>query len=74
MRNASLVPILERAGVFLLSGKNNFDKLFYCNFIGGKYMYEKVSTSLNFAEREQETLKFWKENEIFKKSGKASPL
>lgn len=31
-------------------------------------MYEKVSTSLNFAEREQETLKFWKENEIFKKS------
>jgi isoleucyl-tRNA synthetase len=31
-------------------------------------MYEKVSTSLNFAEREQETLKFWKENEIFEKS------
>jgi len=31
-------------------------------------MYEKVSTSLNFADREQEVLKFWKENGIFEKS------
>jgi len=31
-------------------------------------MYEKVSTSLNFAEREKETLKFWKNNNIFEES------
>ena len=31
-------------------------------------MYEKVSTSLNFVEREKETAKFWKENKIFEKT------
>jgi len=31
-------------------------------------MYEKVSTNLNFVEREKETEKFWRENNIFKKS------
>ena len=31
-------------------------------------MYKKVSTSLNFAEREHEILKFWNENKIFAKS------
>lgn len=31
-------------------------------------MYKKVSTSLNFVEREKETLKFWQENDIFEKS------
>ena len=31
-------------------------------------MYQKVSTSLNFVEREKETLAFWKENKIFEKS------
>lgn len=31
-------------------------------------MYEKVSTNLNFVEREKNTEKFWKENDIFKKS------
>ncbi|MDR1542096.1 MAG: isoleucine--tRNA ligase [Clostridiales bacterium] len=31
-------------------------------------MYSKVDTSLNFVDRELETLKFWKENQIFKKS------
>ncbi|MCL2216128.1 MAG: isoleucine--tRNA ligase [Defluviitaleaceae bacterium] len=31
-------------------------------------MYEKVPTSLNFAERERNVLNFWRENEIFKKS------
>ncbi|MDR0271947.1 MAG: isoleucine--tRNA ligase [Clostridiales bacterium] len=31
-------------------------------------MYEKVSTGLNFAERENEVLKLWRENEIFEKS------
>ena len=31
-------------------------------------MYNKVSTNLNFVEREREVLKFWKENEIFEKS------
>ncbi|HHY25052.1 MAG TPA: isoleucine--tRNA ligase [Clostridiaceae bacterium] len=31
-------------------------------------MYKKVSTSLNFVEREMEVLEFWKENKIFGKS------
>lgn len=31
-------------------------------------MYDKVSTSLNFVERENEVLKFWQENKIFEKS------
>jgi len=31
-------------------------------------MYEKVSTSLNFAEREHDVLDFWRENKIFEKS------
>ena len=31
-------------------------------------MYEKVSTNLNFVEREKDTEKFWKENKIFEKS------
>ncbi len=31
-------------------------------------MYKKVSTALNFVDREKETLKFWKENKIFEKS------
>ena len=31
-------------------------------------MYKKVSTQLNFAKREKEIRKFWKENDIFKKS------
>jgi len=35
-------------------------------------MYEKVSTSLNFVEREKEVLEFWKEKDIFKKSVAAS--
>ena len=31
-------------------------------------MYQKVSTNLNFVEREKETEKFWRENDIFRKS------
>lgn len=31
-------------------------------------MYKKVSASLNFVEREKEVEKFWKDNDIFKKS------
>ena len=31
-------------------------------------MYKKVSTNLNFVEREKEIEKFWEENKIFKKS------
>ena len=31
-------------------------------------MFEKVSTDLNFVQREVEIEKFWRENEIFKKS------
>ncbi|MDO4975779.1 MAG: isoleucine--tRNA ligase [Eubacteriales bacterium] len=31
-------------------------------------MYKKVSTNLNFVDREKETVKFWNENNIFEKS------
>ncbi|MBE5870729.1 MAG: isoleucine--tRNA ligase [Lachnospiraceae bacterium] len=31
-------------------------------------MYQKVSTNLNFVEREKETEKFWRDNDIFRKS------
>jgi len=31
-------------------------------------MYEKVSTDLNFVEREKKTEKYWQENDIFRKS------
>jgi len=31
-------------------------------------MYKKVSTDLNFLDREKEIIEFWKKNEIFKKS------
>ena len=31
-------------------------------------MYQKVSTNLNFVEREKETEKFWNDNDIFRKS------
>ena len=31
-------------------------------------MYKKVSTDLNFVEREKEVIEFWKKNDIFKKS------
>ena len=31
-------------------------------------MYEKVSTNLNFVEREEKTLDFWKKNQIFEES------
>ncbi len=31
-------------------------------------MYEKVSTNLNFVEREKKVEKFWKDNQIFEKS------
>lgn len=34
-------------------------------------MYDKVSTNLNFVEREKEILGFWKENDIFGESIKA---
>ena len=33
-------------------------------------MYDKVSTDLNFVEREKQTEKFWKEHNIFEKSMK----
>ena len=31
-------------------------------------MYDKVSTNLNFVEREKKTEQFWKDNDIFRKS------
>ena len=30
--------------------------------------YKKVSTDLNFVQREQEVLKFWKENKVFEQT------
>jgi len=45
--------------------------LFLKKDFGGKrkkMLYKKVSTDLNFVEREKEVLKFWQDNEIFKKS------
>lgn len=35
---------------------------------GGKEVYNKVSTNLNFVEREKNTQKYWEENKIFEKS------
>ena len=31
-------------------------------------MYNKVDTELSFVEREKEVEKFWKENDIFRKT------
>lgn len=31
-------------------------------------MYKKVSTNLNFVDREKKVREFWKENQIFEKS------
>ena len=31
-------------------------------------MYKKVTADMNFAAREMETIRFWKENDIVKKS------
>ena len=33
-----------------------------------KTMYQKVSPNLNFVEREKQTEKFWKDEDIFTKS------
>ena len=37
-------------------------------------LYDKVSTDLNFVDREQKVLEFWKQNEIFKKSIKLNKI
>ena len=34
-------------------------------------MYKKVSTDMNFVEREKQVEKFWEDNQIFEKSMKA---
>ena len=31
-------------------------------------MYKKVSSDLNFVDREKQTVEFWKEHKIFEKS------
>ena len=33
-------------------------------------MYKKVSTDMNFVDREKQIEKFWDDNHIFEKSGK----
>ena len=38
---------------------------------GGTYMYKKVDPALNFVDREQEVLQFWKDNNVFEESIKA---
>ena len=35
-------------------------------------MYKKVTTDMNFGPREEEVLKLWRENEVFKKAQKAA--
>ncbi len=35
-------------------------------------MYKKVTTDMNFVPREEEVLKLWRENEVFKKAQKAA--
>ena len=35
---------------------------------GGIAVYEKVSTNMNFVEREKKVEKFWKDYQIFEKS------
>ena len=35
--------------------------------LGGIIMHKKVTTDLNFVDREKNVLKFWKENDIFNK-------
>ena len=42
-------------------------ELFYFIFMEVT-MYNKVSTGMNFVEREKEVEKFWKDKEIFRKS------
>lgn len=34
-------------------------------------MYQKVSTDMNFAQREEEVIKFWRDEDIFQKDGQA---
>ena len=33
-------------------------------------MYQKVSTDMNFAQREEEVIKFWRDEDVFKKTVK----
>ena len=42
-------------------------ELFYFIFMEVT-MYNKVSTGMNFVEREKEVEKFWKDKDIFRKS------
>ena len=56
--------VLLRAGLFAIYGEKQSIE---CMEIGGA-MYQKVSTDLNFVQREKEIEKFWKENHIFEKS------
>ncbi len=45
------------------------DEVFYILYERNGYtMYEKVSTNLNFVEREKKVEKFWNDNNIFRKS------
>jgi isoleucyl-tRNA synthetase len=50
-----------RDGAFLFSAQ-------HLQLIGGSVMYEKVSTNMNFVEREKKIEKFWKDENIFEKS------
>ncbi len=54
MRNRGFVLLQDGAFINLRERKNN--------------MYKQVSTNLNFVDREKEVLKFWNDNDIFKKS------
>ncbi len=55
-------------GVFLLYRKDNYGKEFWLKLKEEIKMYEKVSTNLNFVEREKKVLEFWKNNQVFEKT------
>ena len=58
-------------GAFLFATNPLFSKLIFYYSLGGKSMYKKVDTALNFVDRELEVLKFWKEHNVFEESIKA---
>ena len=55
--NAFIALSFYKGKAFFITGKEHI-----------QHMYNKVDTNLNFVEREKEVEKFWKENDIFKKS------
>jgi len=53
---------------YLRFAVNNLDLIIKVK--GEQIMYQKVSTDLNFVDREKEVEKFWKDNDVFRQSMK----